>query len=95
MSGVSEAQPANEKVFEDELQLDFNMKRMIKALVKNHSNKDNTNADLIEGKGRSLVILLHGKLDHLLVVWKGYLYSQVLLVLAKLHVSPLFSKSHL
>lgn len=60
ISGVSEAKPVNEKVFEEELQLDHNMKKMIKALVRNHSNKDITNADLIEGKGRSLVLLLHG-----------------------------------
>ncbi|KAL9631611.1 MAG: hypothetical protein Q9164_005791 [Protoblastenia rupestris] len=64
ISRVEEAKMANSNVFEKELQLDEDMKRMIKALVKHHSNKDDAegpqNPDLIEGKGRGLVILLHG-----------------------------------
>ena len=62
--GISSAKSANATVFEKELQLDPSYKAMIKALVRNHKNGENTsevkNPDLIEGKGRSLVILLHG-----------------------------------
>ncbi|EXJ63456.1 uncharacterized protein A1O5_11505 [Cladophialophora psammophila CBS 110553] len=50
--------------FEDKLELDRNDKNMIKALVENHeSSKDASQAqvnDIIESKGKNLVILLHG-----------------------------------
>ena len=62
---IQEADLRNKNVFDDQLQLDEEMKAMIKALVKHHNNSDDAqgpqNPDLIEGKGRGLVILLHGK----------------------------------
>ena len=51
----------NDSVFEKELELDGKVKKMIKALVEQHKNKEVGNLDLIEGKGRGLVILLHGR----------------------------------
>ncbi|KIW33385.1 uncharacterized protein PV07_00240 [Cladophialophora immunda] len=50
--------------FKDKLELDEKDKKMIKALVENHeSSKDTSQAqvnDIIESKGKNLVILLHG-----------------------------------
>lgn len=64
---VTEAKMANGNVFKNDLQLDEDMKKMIRALVKYHNNKDEVegalNPDLIEGKGRGLVILLHGNVE--------------------------------
>jgi hypothetical protein len=52
--------------FEKQLALKDDHKLMIKALVENHeSNKSADMApanDIIEGKGRGLVILLHGSI---------------------------------
>lgn len=43
------------------LVLDAEKKDLIQALVKNHlADTNDTSADLIEGKGNGLVILLHG-----------------------------------
>ena len=62
---IRPAKAANQNVFEVELQLDAKIKKMIKALVEQHNNKKAIevvkNPDLIEGKGRGLVILLHGR----------------------------------
>lgn len=46
----------------DHLVLDTRKKEMLKGLVHHHSsrNRGNERADLIAGKGQSLVILLHG-----------------------------------
>jgi hypothetical protein len=46
----------------DHLVLDSKKKDMLKGLVRYHSSRDGRNGrgDLIEGKGQSLVILLHG-----------------------------------
>jgi len=64
---VQQAKPGNPTIFEHELQLDSKVKRMIKALVEQHNRKDAeddaANPDLIEGKGRGLVIMLHGRLS--------------------------------
>ncbi|KAI4157522.1 MAG: hypothetical protein LQ342_008231 [Letrouitia transgressa] len=54
---------ANHDVFEKELELDGEIKKMIRALVNHHENSNPIqakNPDLIEGKGRSLVMLFHG-----------------------------------
>ena len=61
---IKEANTDNKNVFDDQLQLEEEMKAMIKALVKHHNSDDmqgTQNPDFIEGKGRGLVILLHGK----------------------------------
>ena len=62
---IQAANLRNKNVFDDQLELDSEMKEMIKALVKHHNNSNDAqgpkNPDLIEGKGRGLVILLHGK----------------------------------
>ena len=66
---VKAARVANHAIFENELQLDENGKKMIRALVEQHNSKgamnDVRNPDLIEGKGRGLVILLHGRFSRL------------------------------
>ena len=65
IDGIQRApESKNPVVFDNELQLDGTIKKTIKALVQNH-NTQNTGVetetpDLIEGKGRSVVILLHG-----------------------------------
>lgn len=63
---VQKTRSRNARIFEVELQLDSKVKRMIKALVEQHNRKDDkddvANPDLIEGKGRGLVIMLHGRL---------------------------------
>lgn len=63
---VQKTRSGNPTIFEEELQLDSKVKRMIKALVEQHNRKDAehdvANPDLIEGKGRGLVIMLHGRL---------------------------------
>ncbi|OAP62732.1 hypothetical protein AYL99_01959 [Fonsecaea erecta] len=52
------------RAFEDKLELDQKDKNMIKALVENHESSKDTNQtqvnDIIESKGKNLVILLHG-----------------------------------
>ncbi|OJJ50411.1 hypothetical protein ASPZODRAFT_59440 [Penicilliopsis zonata CBS 506.65] len=48
-----------ENVFRD-LKIDQDHKRMVRALVKSHFQKQKLNLDLIRGKGSGLVILLHG-----------------------------------
>ncbi|KAL9034316.1 MAG: hypothetical protein Q9214_007098 [Letrouitia sp. 1 TL-2023] len=61
--GVEEKTMVNHNVFEKELQLDGEIKTMIRALVNHHENNTATkakNPDLIEGKGRGLVMLFHG-----------------------------------
>ncbi|KAL9614371.1 MAG: hypothetical protein Q9167_001174 [Letrouitia subvulpina] len=61
--GIEGATMANHEVFEKELELDGDIKKMIRALVNHHENSTPTqakNPDLIEGKGRSLVMLFHG-----------------------------------
>ncbi|KAL2045967.1 hypothetical protein ABVK25_011892 [Lepraria finkii] len=64
VNNVHKAREANQTIFEEELQLDADVKKMIGALVTQHNNKQSdgkiVNPDLIEGKGRGLVILLHG-----------------------------------
>ena len=66
IGSIEKAKMNNKNVFDEQLQLDEEMKMMIKALVKHHNNSDDAqgpqNPDLIEGKGRGLVILLHGEL---------------------------------
>ena len=61
---IQKAREANSAIFDKELQLEAKVKKMIKALVEQHNKKDEIeeikNPDLIEGKGRGLVILLHG-----------------------------------
>lgn len=52
------------KTFEKKLELDKKEKDMIRALVENHERTKSGKAqvtDVIEGKGRNLAILLHGK----------------------------------
>ena len=65
IDGIQAANKASGTLFEKNLELDQNMKDMIKALVTFHSDKKATggarNPDLIEGKGRGLVMLLHGQ----------------------------------
>ena len=55
----------NTKAFDDDLQLDSKYKDVIKALVSNHErSRDNDSqqtGDIVEGKGKGLVILFHGK----------------------------------
>ncbi|SMQ47334.1 unnamed protein product [Zymoseptoria tritici ST99CH_3D7] len=67
VSGTSPAKPRNNSVFATKLQLDDSYKDMISALVNNHASKNDEPdvdkkavEDLVEGKGRGLVILLHG-----------------------------------
>ncbi|PLB53481.1 hypothetical protein P170DRAFT_508091 [Aspergillus steynii IBT 23096] len=48
-----------ENVFKD-LRIDESHKRMVRALVKTHFQRQRLNLDLIRGKGSGLVILLHG-----------------------------------
>ena len=52
----------SKKPFEKELQLKKDQKDMLLALVDQHESHDKPNIveDIVEGKGRSLVILLHG-----------------------------------
>lgn len=61
---VKQARKANDYIFDHELQLEPEVKKMIKALVTQHNSqkggKGVQNPDLIEGKGRGLVIMLHG-----------------------------------
>ena len=62
---VKAAEKGNPRIFEEELQLDPKVKKMIKALVEQHNRNDAsddvTSPDLIAGKGLGLVIMLHGK----------------------------------
>ena len=65
------------KVFEEQLQLDMQYKRMLQALVEEHAGRkqeDNDDKahfkDLVEGKGRGLVLLLHGWSPGSLVVYQ-------------------------
>lgn len=62
---VKQARIANDAIFDNELQLEDKVKKMIKALVTQHNSqkggKGVQNPDLIEGKGRGLVIMLHGR----------------------------------
>ena len=61
---VKEAQKPNPRIFDNELELEPKVKKMINALVeqhnKNESAVDATGPDLIQGKGLGLVIMLHG-----------------------------------
>ncbi|KAL8878228.1 MAG: hypothetical protein Q9198_003918 [Flavoplaca austrocitrina] len=61
---VKEAKKAKEAIFDKELQLELKVKNMITALVTQHNSQEGgkgvQNPDLIEGKGRGLVIMLHG-----------------------------------
>ncbi|KAL8910190.1 MAG: hypothetical protein Q9171_004488 [Xanthocarpia ochracea] len=65
---VNGVEPAkmNGTIFEDQLQLDEDVKAMIRALITQHNNQLEEGGvespDLIEGKGRGLVIMLHGGL---------------------------------
>ncbi|KAL9034032.1 MAG: hypothetical protein Q9180_005631 [Flavoplaca navasiana] len=65
VDNVKEAKKAKEAIFDNELQLEPKVKNMIKALVTQHNSqmgrKGLQNPDLIEGKGRGLVIMLHGR----------------------------------
>ncbi|KAL9636032.1 MAG: hypothetical protein Q9204_002404 [Flavoplaca sp. TL-2023a] len=62
---VKEAKKAKEAIFDNELQLEPSVKNMIEALVTQHNSQEGgkgvQNPDLIEGKGRGLVIMLHGR----------------------------------
>ncbi|KAL8844086.1 MAG: hypothetical protein Q9176_001492 [Flavoplaca citrina] len=62
---VKEAKKAKEAIFDKELQLELKVKNMITALVTQHNSQEGgkgvQNPDLIEGKGRGLVIMLHGR----------------------------------
>lgn len=81
---------ANHDVFEKELELDGEIKKMIRALVNHHENSNPIqakNPDLIEGKGRSLVMLFHGKFVMLEPSETNVL--KVLRVLARLFVLPI------
>ena len=64
MSLVEDAKGGDPIIFEKELQLDENIKTMIKALVEQHNKNESsgnaTGGDLIQGKGAGLVIMLHG-----------------------------------
>lgn len=57
-------------LFEDKLQLDKKYKRMIDALVKDHGKRrDKKNhrkevEDIVDNKGKGLVLLFHGKRHH-------------------------------
>ncbi|PKX96232.1 ATP-binding protein [Aspergillus novofumigatus IBT 16806] len=51
--------PPSENVFKN-LRINEEHKRMVRALVKTHFQKQRLNLDLIRGKGSGLVILLHG-----------------------------------
>ncbi|RHZ56597.1 ATP-binding protein [Aspergillus thermomutatus] len=51
--------PPSENVFKN-LRINEEHKRMVRALVKTHFQKERLNLDLIRGKGSGLVILLHG-----------------------------------
>lgn len=65
---INEVKQAKTKgtIFEDQLQLDPEVKAMIRALITQHNNQLEEGGvespDLIEGKGRGLVIMLHGGL---------------------------------
>lgn len=62
---VKEAKKAKDAIFDNELQLEPDVKNMIEALVTQHNSqkggKGVQNPHLIEGKGRGLVIMLHGR----------------------------------
>ena len=57
---------ANASIFDDKLQLDKEYKDMIRALVASHTSRNNSPTDqaqvrdLVDNKGKGLVILLHG-----------------------------------
>ncbi len=57
---------ANASIFDDKLQLDKEYKDMIRALVASHTSRNNSQTDqnqvrdLVDNKGKGLVILLHG-----------------------------------
>ncbi|KAF4178570.1 hypothetical protein CNMCM8694_004172 [Aspergillus lentulus] len=51
--------PPSDNVFKN-LRINEEHKRMVRALVKTHFQKQRLNLDLIRGKGSGLVILLHG-----------------------------------
>ena len=62
--------PEND-LFKEKLQLDDTYKKMIDALVKDHSNRrDKKNhrkevEDIVDNKGKGLVLLFHGKYRHI------------------------------
>ncbi|KAL8734980.1 MAG: hypothetical protein Q9181_002989 [Wetmoreana brouardii] len=87
VSQVEPARVANDATFEKELQLDANVKNMIRALITQHNSQLGEggiqNPDLIEGKGRGLVIMLHGWLPPQMKRRPDVDTLKVLLVLGK------------
>jgi hypothetical protein len=55
------------KAFDEKLELDKDDKKMLKALIENHESSKAAGVpqDVVEGKGKNLVVLLHGKLHYL------------------------------
>ncbi|KAI9761887.1 MAG: hypothetical protein M1840_001540 [Geoglossum simile] len=66
IDGTSKVSKARQSMFQKNLQLEDKYKRMIQALVTSHESKNNTKGDrpqikdVVEDKGKGLVILLHG-----------------------------------
>jgi hypothetical protein len=77
------------EMFDDKLQLDKRYKRMIDALVKDHGKRRDKNnhrkevEDIVDNKGKGLVLLFHGKAVSVVRLSITYKY-QGLQVLGKL-----------
>jgi hypothetical protein len=67
IDGTKDVSKARQSMFQKNLQLEHEYKRMIQALVTSHESKNNTDGDrpqildVVEDKGKGLVILLHGE----------------------------------
>lgn len=61
---TTDVPPGLSKAFDEKLELDKDNKKMLKALVENHESSKAAGVpqDVVEGKGKNLVVLLHGKL---------------------------------
>ena len=93
VSSTSKVSDARASMFKKQLQLDETYKEMIQALVYSHESKNSKKGDrpqvrdVVEDKGKGLVILLHGEyIVQLVERSKTDMTSQVLQVLAKLQV---------
>lgn len=64
VESIKAIEPRTEaSAFDKDLQLDPKYKKMVKALVENHSEFSNkAKTDVVKGKGQGLVMLLHGKI---------------------------------